>query len=149
MEKKDIVSQTYNGTDLEFDVSDLDIYLGKDKMERIDLSKMLVLFDAPYQGLEQNWGGYPNAAYDTFVRFCELGDFKQAKNAFHQALSLEHPRAHALAAYAFLSSKWGAKDQDFTWYREFIQGADLAFFKLLCANHDQIKFTTFALQTSK
>ena len=113
-----------NPNQLSVDCSDTHIYLGVTKLKPLPF----ISFKNPYAGIEGPLNGEAEEVFSSFQKACEAKKYAQSQQLFDQALALGHPKAYALASYAFLHGFWGAIDNDQDkWWLQFHQGADALF----------------------
>ena len=125
----------HNPNNLDIDFSATHVYLGTKAIRgRPDYC----FFDQPYEGLKGDFYGDGEDAFIDFIKSLSDINKDSTRDFFEKALAAAHPKAYAIAAYAFLHGKWGAEDQNLKWYREFSETMDKEFYAELTASNGNL-----------
>lgn len=114
---------------------DSDLYFGKKKIATLQDYKIHTLFDIPYKGIEGSLFEDGEKAFYDFEQAVVNKDHGQAQIFFNTALAAGHPKAYAIAAFAFFMGRFGAKE-NVHWWGEFMVGADIPYFLTLFKKFD-------------
>ena len=124
-----VVSHIKNQFDDSLGFSDIHLYIGLKKGAL--LSDFIRLFDSPYTGIDFSFvdEAAGEQAMIEFEEEMKKGNREKARWLLETAFTAANPKAYAVAAYAFLNEKWGAKDQkNGFWFCAFAQEMDWDYF---------------------
>ena len=121
-------------------LSPTSVYLGTQKVREV---RKPGFFDDPYEGIHGTLcgDGFAEDHFKAFEAALTCSDYVLARTHLEKALDQLHPKACAIAAYAFFFDKWGAVDPKGAWFKEFSLFMDKSYFFNLLRDQFDIKFT--------